>query len=76
MEINANHLLPVMSGWVTRMARPVSLGRRSQVWQVQIVDDHDKLVCISALHDGGDRRRLAAQPDVANRSSDRLRAWA
>jgi acyl-coenzyme A thioesterase PaaI-like protein len=23
------------------------LGRRSQVWEVRIVDDNDKLVCIS-----------------------------
>jgi uncharacterized protein (TIGR00369 family) len=47
MEINANHLRPVTSGWVTGTARPISLGRRTQVWEVRIVDDHDKLVCIS-----------------------------
>jgi uncharacterized protein (TIGR00369 family) len=47
MEINANHLRPVTSGWVTGTARPISLGRRSQVWEVRIVDDNDKLVCIS-----------------------------
>jgi len=47
MEINANHLRAVTSGWVTGTARPISLGRRSQVWEVRIVDDDDKLVCIS-----------------------------
>jgi 1,4-dihydroxy-2-naphthoyl-CoA hydrolase len=47
MEINANHLRPVTSGWVTGTARPISLGRRSQVWEVRIVDGDDKLVCIS-----------------------------
>ena len=47
MEINANHLRPVTSGWVTGTARPISLGRRSQVWEVRIVDGNDKLVCIS-----------------------------
>ena len=47
MEINANHLRPVTSGWVTGTARPISLGRRSQVWEVRIVDEHDRLVCIS-----------------------------
>jgi uncharacterized protein (TIGR00369 family) len=47
MEINANHLRPVSTGWVTGTARPVSLGRRSHVWEVRIVDEHDKLVCIS-----------------------------
>jgi 1,4-dihydroxy-2-naphthoyl-CoA hydrolase len=47
MEINANHLRQVTSGWVTGTARPISLGRRSQVWEVRIVDDNDKLACIS-----------------------------
>jgi 1,4-dihydroxy-2-naphthoyl-CoA hydrolase len=47
MEINANHLRPVTSGWVTGTARPLSLGRRSQVWEVRIVDDAGKLVCVS-----------------------------
>jgi len=47
MEINANHLRPVTRGWVTGTARPVSLGRRSQVWEVRIVDGDGRLVCIS-----------------------------
>lgn len=47
MEINANHLRPVSSGWVTGTARPISLGRRSQVWEVRIVDGNDKLACIA-----------------------------
>jgi len=47
MEINANHLRPVTSGWVTGTARPISLGRRSQVWEVRIVDGRGRLVCIS-----------------------------
>jgi uncharacterized protein (TIGR00369 family) len=47
MEINANHLRPVSSGWVTGTAWPVSLGRRSQVWEVRIVDEDDRLVCVS-----------------------------
>jgi 1,4-dihydroxy-2-naphthoyl-CoA hydrolase len=47
MEINANHLRPVTSGWVTGTARPISLGRRTQVWEVRIVDEDRRLVCIS-----------------------------
>jgi 1,4-dihydroxy-2-naphthoyl-CoA hydrolase len=47
MEINANHVRAVSSGWVTGTTRPVALGRRSQVWEVRIVDDRDRLVCIS-----------------------------
>ena len=47
MEINANHLRPVMSGTVTGVARPVALGRRTQVWEVRITDEAGKQVCIS-----------------------------
>ena len=47
MEINANHLRPAMAGTVTGVARPVAIGRRTQVWEIRITDDTDKLVCIS-----------------------------
>ena len=46
-EINANHIRPVFSGWVTATATPAALGRRSQVWEIRIVDEAGKLVCIS-----------------------------
>ena len=46
MEINANHLRPVSSGWVTGTARPIALGRRSQVWEVRVLDDDGRLACI------------------------------
>jgi 1,4-dihydroxy-2-naphthoyl-CoA hydrolase len=48
-EINANHLRPVSSGLVTATARPYHLGKRSQVWSIEIRDEQDKLVCISRL---------------------------
>lgn len=47
MEINANHLRPVTEGWVTGIARPVSLGRTTHVWDIRITDSRDRLVCIS-----------------------------
>ncbi|MFN8196400.1 MAG: hotdog fold thioesterase [Nocardioidaceae bacterium] len=47
MEINANHVRPVSSGWVTGRVSPVALGRRTQVWEVRITDDHGRLVCVS-----------------------------
>ena len=48
-EINANHVRPVTSGLVTGTARPVHLGARSQVWQIEIVNPAGQLVCISRL---------------------------
>lgn len=47
MEINANHLRPVTNGWVLGTARPLSLGRRSQVWETRVCDDDGRLVCVS-----------------------------
>ena len=48
-EINANHLRPATGGWVTGTARPVHIGRRSQVWETRITDEAGKLVCISRM---------------------------
>lgn len=48
-EINANHLRAVSSGYVIGTARPYHIGRRSQVWEIRITDERDKLVCISRL---------------------------
>lgn len=48
-DINANHLRPVASGHVIATARPVHLGSRSQVWQIDIRDDRDRLICVSRL---------------------------
>ena len=48
-EINANHLRPVTSGLVTGTARPIHIGKRSQVWQIEIRDERSRLVCVSRL---------------------------
>jgi 1,4-dihydroxy-2-naphthoyl-CoA hydrolase len=49
MEINANHLRSVKAGQVTGVARPLHLGRSTQVWEIRISNQADKLVCISRL---------------------------
>jgi 1,4-dihydroxy-2-naphthoyl-CoA hydrolase len=48
-EINANHVRAVRAGKVTATARPLHLGRRSQVWSIEIVNDAGLLSCISRL---------------------------
>jgi 1,4-dihydroxy-2-naphthoyl-CoA hydrolase len=48
-EINANHLRSKTEGWVTGTARPIHIGQRSQVWDIRIMDEDEKLVCISRL---------------------------
>ena len=49
LEINANHVRAVGSGWVTGKARPVHLGRSTQIWEVHITDESERLVCISRV---------------------------
>jgi 1,4-dihydroxy-2-naphthoyl-CoA hydrolase len=48
-EINANHLRPATAGLVTGRAKPIHLGRRSQVWNIEITDERGRLVCVSRL---------------------------
>jgi 1,4-dihydroxy-2-naphthoyl-CoA hydrolase len=49
LEINANHLRAVRQGMVTGSARPLHLGRSTQVWQIDIADEGGKPVCISRI---------------------------
>jgi 1,4-dihydroxy-2-naphthoyl-CoA hydrolase len=49
-EINANHLRPVPEGsTVTGVARPVHIGKSSQVWSIEIRNEGGQLTCISRL---------------------------
>ena len=49
LDINANHLRGVTGGWVTGTARPVHIGRTTQVWQIDMVDDAGKMTCVSRI---------------------------
>jgi 1,4-dihydroxy-2-naphthoyl-CoA hydrolase len=50
VEINANHLRPVADGrFVIGTLSPIRIGRRIHVWNIEIRDPDDKLVCISRL---------------------------
>ncbi len=48
-EINANHVRAARSGLVTGTARAVHLGGRTHVWTIDIVNEAQKLVCISRI---------------------------
>ncbi len=47
MEINANHLRPKQDGSLRAVGRPVFAGRTTQVWQVDIYDEEERLICTS-----------------------------
>ncbi len=49
LDINANHLRGVTSGWVTGTTRAVHIGRSTQVWQIDMVNDVGEPSCVSRL---------------------------
>lgn len=49
LDINANHLRATTSGWVTATARPVHIGRTTQVWQIDMVNDAGQSTCTSRI---------------------------
>ena len=49
VEINANHLKSITEGFVYGTAKPIRLGKTVQIWNIEIVDDHDNLICVSRL---------------------------
>ena len=49
VEINCNHLRSAKDGWVYGKATPVKIGRKIQVWNIEIKNDDKKLVCVSRL---------------------------
>lgn len=49
LDINANHLRSASEGWVTGTARPIHIGRSTQVWHIELVNDAGQLTCISRL---------------------------
>jgi 1,4-dihydroxy-2-naphthoyl-CoA hydrolase len=49
LEINANHVRSVRAGYVTAVATPLHLGASTHIWDIRILNDQEKLVCISRL---------------------------
>ncbi|MCW3466448.1 hotdog fold thioesterase [Chitinophaga nivalis] len=46
MEINANHVRGVRSGFVHAKATPLHIGGKSHVWDIRITDDQQQLICV------------------------------
>jgi len=49
LEVKANHLKSVSEGLVTGTAKPIHLGRTTQVWDISIENEKKELICISRL---------------------------
>ena len=49
LEINANHIRAMRDGAVHGTARPLHIGGSTQVWEIRIKDEKDRLVCVSRI---------------------------
>ena len=49
IEINANHLKSARDGWVYGKATPIRIGKKIQVWNIEITNKDDDLICVSRL---------------------------
>ena len=49
IEINASHLKAVADGWVFGRATAVRVGRKIQVWEIDITDEQKNTICKSRL---------------------------
>jgi 1,4-dihydroxy-2-naphthoyl-CoA hydrolase len=47
LEINANHIRGKKDGIVTAIGTPLHRGRTTMVWDIKIVDEDEKLICVS-----------------------------
>lgn len=48
-SIQANHIRPGIEGYVHGVATPIHIGKKSHIWEIRIVNDADKLVCVCRL---------------------------
>ena len=49
IEINANHLKSARDGWVYGKASPIRIGKKNQVWNIEITNESGELICVSRL---------------------------
>jgi 1,4-dihydroxy-2-naphthoyl-CoA hydrolase len=49
IEINANHLKSARDGWVYGKATPIRIGKKIQVWNIEITNESNDLICVSRL---------------------------
>jgi 1,4-dihydroxy-2-naphthoyl-CoA hydrolase len=49
LDINANHVKSAKNGYVFGTTRPIHIGKRTQVWEIRIVNEQKELICISRI---------------------------
>ncbi|NEU09285.1 hotdog fold thioesterase [Flavihumibacter sp. R14] len=49
LEVNANHLRPVTTGFVTGTCKALHIGAKTHVWEIRMMTDRGKMNCVSRL---------------------------
>ncbi len=49
LELNINHIRAVGSGFVEAVAKPLHLGKNTQVWEIKIINEAKQLVSAARL---------------------------
>ncbi len=49
VQLSVNHLRAVQAGHVTATGRPVHVGKRTAVWDMEVADDDGRLVAVGRL---------------------------
>lgn len=49
LDINTNHIRSAREGYVIGTAKPFHLGRTTQVWSIEIVNEKDQLISVNRL---------------------------
>ncbi len=49
LEINTNHIRSVKSGLVTGITKPIHIGRSTQIWQIDIFNEDNKITATGRM---------------------------
>jgi len=49
LDINANHIKSVKTGYVFGTTKPLHVGKKTHVWEIRIMNEVNELVCISRI---------------------------
>ena len=49
LELKSNHLRPAMNGFVYATAKPIHIGKKTHVWNIESRDEQGKLITYSTL---------------------------
>jgi 1,4-dihydroxy-2-naphthoyl-CoA hydrolase len=49
LEINANHIKSVKTGYVFGETTPLHIGKRTHVWEIKVLNEQNDLICVSRI---------------------------